>query len=99
MNYADIQPLLNAYHRKLATTDLRFKRYLYNKINWDVRMFVLKHKIPPFQEPHLPYCQFRTIGRSFVEWFASLSVADRRQNRIKNLQICQQKTKKSKRMK
>lgn len=38
MDYLDIQPLLNAYHRKLATTDLRFKRYLYGRINWNVRL-------------------------------------------------------------
>ena len=42
MDYADIQPLLNAYHRKLASTDLRFKRYLYNQINWDVRLLGIK---------------------------------------------------------
>ena len=42
MDYKDIQPLLNAYHRKLATTDLRFKRYLYNQINWDVRLLGIK---------------------------------------------------------
>lgn len=42
MDYVDIQPLLNAYHRKLATTDLRFKRYLYDRINWDVRLVGIK---------------------------------------------------------
>lgn len=42
MDYVDIQPLLNAYHRKLATTDLRFKRYLYDRINWKVRMIGIK---------------------------------------------------------
>ncbi len=42
MDYVDIQPLLNAYHRKLATTDLRFKRYLYDQINWDVRLVGIK---------------------------------------------------------
>lgn len=42
MDYADIQPLLNAYHRKLAATDLRFKRYLYNQINWNVRLVGIK---------------------------------------------------------
>lgn len=42
MDYADIQPLLNAYHRKLATTDLRFKRYLYGRINWNVRLVGIK---------------------------------------------------------
>lgn len=42
MDYADIQPLLNAYHRKLAATDLRFKRYLYHRINWNVRLVGIK---------------------------------------------------------
>lgn len=42
MDYMDIQPLLNAYHRKLATTDLRFKRYLYDRINWKVRLVGIK---------------------------------------------------------
>lgn len=42
MDYADIQPLLNVYHRKLATTHLRFKRYLYHRINWNVRLVGIK---------------------------------------------------------
>ncbi|MDE6715122.1 MAG: AAA family ATPase, partial [Muribaculaceae bacterium] len=42
MDYVDIQPLLNVYHRKIATVDLRFKRYLYNRINWNVRMIGVK---------------------------------------------------------
>lgn len=42
MDYTDIQPLLNAYHRKLAATDLRFKRYLYGQINWNVRLVGIK---------------------------------------------------------
>ena len=42
MDYTDIQPLLNAYHRKLAATDLQFKRYLYDQINWDVRLIGIK---------------------------------------------------------
>ena len=29
-------------HRKLVATDLRFKRYLYDKINWDMRLIGLK---------------------------------------------------------
>ena len=41
MDYTDIQPLLNAYHRKLARTNLRFKRYLHDQINWDVRLVVI----------------------------------------------------------
>lgn len=42
MDYADIQPLLNAYYRKLAATNLHFKRYLYDCINWDVRLVGIK---------------------------------------------------------
>ncbi len=38
----DIQPLLNAFHRKLAATDLCFKRYLYSRINWNVRLVGIK---------------------------------------------------------
>ncbi len=42
MDYADIQPLVNAFHRKIAATDLRFKRYLFERINWDVRLIGIK---------------------------------------------------------
>jgi len=42
MDYVDIQPLVNTFHRKRAATDLRFKRYLYDRINWDVRFFGIK---------------------------------------------------------
>lgn len=42
MNYTDIQPLLNAFHRKLAATDLRFKRYLHQQINWNARLLGIK---------------------------------------------------------
>ncbi len=42
MDYADIQPLVNIFHRKLASTDMRFKRYLYNQINWNVRLIGIK---------------------------------------------------------
>lgn len=42
MDYTDIQPLLNAYHRKLAATNLLFKRYLYDRINWGVRLVGIK---------------------------------------------------------
>ncbi len=39
MEYSDIQKLQNIYHRKLATTSLKFKRYLYNQINWNVQPY------------------------------------------------------------
>ncbi len=34
--------LFKTYGRLLADTDLRFTRYLYNKINWDNRLIVIK---------------------------------------------------------
>lgn len=42
MNTAELQPLFNNYHRKIAKTNLQFKRYLYNKINWDARIISIK---------------------------------------------------------
>ena len=42
MAYTDIQALLNTYHSKLAATDLQFKRYLYDQINWNVRLIGIK---------------------------------------------------------
>lgn len=42
MDYTDIQPLLNIFHRKLAATDLKFKRYLHGQINWDIRLLGIK---------------------------------------------------------
>ncbi|MEG1856626.1 MAG: AAA family ATPase [Acinetobacter sp.] len=42
MDSIDIKPLVAGYHRKLATTNLTFKRYLYNKINWNVRLVGIK---------------------------------------------------------
>ena len=42
MDYSDIQPLANAFRRKLAATDIRFKRYLDRQINWDARLIGIK---------------------------------------------------------
>ena len=42
MDYTDIQPLLSTYHRRLSTTNLKFKRYLHKQINWDVRLLGIK---------------------------------------------------------
>ena len=42
METADLQPLFNNYHRKIAKIDLRFKRYLYSQINWKSRMIGIK---------------------------------------------------------
>ena len=37
-----ILPLINIYHRRLATTNLNFKRFLHEKINWNVRLLGIK---------------------------------------------------------
>ena len=42
MENSDLQPLFDNYHRKIAKIDLRFKRYLYPKINWKARMIGIK---------------------------------------------------------
>ncbi|MCR5822389.1 MAG: AAA family ATPase [Bacteroidales bacterium] len=42
MEHADIQPLFDNYHRKIAKIDLRFKRYIYSQINWNARLIGIK---------------------------------------------------------
>ena len=42
MDNADLQPLYDNYHRKIAKVDLRFKRYLFNQINWDARIISIQ---------------------------------------------------------
>lgn len=42
MTFEELQPVLSYYHRKLSATSLEFKRYLYSKINWDVRLICIK---------------------------------------------------------
>lgn len=42
MESIDLQPLFNNYHRKIAKIDLRFKRYLYEQINWEARIISIK---------------------------------------------------------
>lgn len=42
MDTIELQPLYNNYHRKIGKIGLRFKRYLYNQINWDVRIISIK---------------------------------------------------------
>lgn len=37
MELVELQPLFDNYHRKISKIDLRFKRYLYPKINWKAR--------------------------------------------------------------
>ena len=42
MTAEDVQPLVNAYHRKLSEVSLRFKRYLYSQIDWSGRIVGIK---------------------------------------------------------
>ena len=42
MEQAELQPLYDSYHRKIAKVDLRFKRYLYRQINWKARIIRIK---------------------------------------------------------
>lgn len=42
MESTELQPLINNYHRKIAKIDLRFKRYLYEQINWSARIISIK---------------------------------------------------------
>lgn len=42
MDTQELQSLFNNYHRKIAKIETRFKRYLYNQINWDARIIGIK---------------------------------------------------------
>lgn len=42
MEQAELQPLYDSYHRKIAKVALRFKRYLYSQINWKARIISIK---------------------------------------------------------
>lgn len=42
MDFKDIQPLMLAYYRRLDSVNLKFKRYLYDKINWEARLIGIK---------------------------------------------------------
>lgn len=42
MDITELQPLFEDYHRKIASVDMRFKRYLYSRINWDARIIGIK---------------------------------------------------------
>ena len=42
MDASELTPLFNNYHRKIAKIDLRFKRYLYSRINWDAKIICIK---------------------------------------------------------
>ena len=42
MDSIELQYLFNNYHRKIARIDLRYKRYLYDQINWSARIISIK---------------------------------------------------------
>lgn len=42
MKESDIQPLVVAYHRRLASTSLDFKRQLHDKIDWNARLIGIR---------------------------------------------------------
>ena len=42
MDTVELQSLFNNYHRKIAKIDLRFKRYLFDEINWKARIIGIK---------------------------------------------------------
>lgn len=42
MEALELQTLFNNYHRKIEKIDTRFKRYLYDQINWDARIIGIK---------------------------------------------------------
>ena len=42
MDTVELQSLFNNYHRKIAKIDMRFKRYLFNEINWKARIIGIK---------------------------------------------------------
>ena len=45
MQSSDIQPLVNYYHWKIKQVNLNFKRYLFNRINWDARIIGIKGEV------------------------------------------------------
>lgn len=42
MERSDLQVIFDIYHRRLAATGLKFKRYLFDKINWNVQLIGIK---------------------------------------------------------
>ena len=37
-----VKPIVDSFYMKLAATNLKFKRYLYNRINWETRLIGIK---------------------------------------------------------
>ena len=42
MELSDLRPIVDFYHSKLSQVSLDFKRYLYDRINWDARIIGIK---------------------------------------------------------
>lgn len=42
MDFQDITPIANQFNNKIKAVDLKFKRYLYNKIDWRARLIGIK---------------------------------------------------------
>lgn len=42
MTEQDLKPLYDNYHRKIERISLRFKRYLYDEINWNARIICIR---------------------------------------------------------
>ena len=42
MELAEITPLIKFYHSKLSQVSMSFKRYLYDRINWDARVIGIR---------------------------------------------------------
>ena len=72
MEQAEIQPLYDSYHRKIAKVDLRFKRYLYSQINWKARIISIKGARGPCNVVKGNKNQ-STIRMLFLEGFPSRS--------------------------
>lgn len=84
MELAELQSLIDNYHRKIAKIDLRFKRYLYSQINWNARLIgikgprgvgkttmLLQHILENYEDID------RTLYASLDDlWFASHSLMD-----------------------
>ncbi len=84
MELVELQSLFDNYHRKLSKINLRFKRYLYPKINWKARFIgikgprgvgkttmLLQHILENYQDVD------QTLYASLDDlWFASHSLMD-----------------------
>lgn len=42
MDTSELTPLFDNYHRKISKVSLRFKRYLYSRVNWEARIICIR---------------------------------------------------------